>query len=215
MWPHVPVQRCWWHVPRALRWALDADQADHRWADTKRLDLIELLRRSAREHHPLEQALPDDDRFRASTGAHHAAGGLLEGAREQVFTCLGPDLRQRLAALGGPEMGSGVLERGMRESNARTDVAAAAGLPQDHATSSPSSPQDRTPRIDHTARPPSTTQRHPLQPPNGDVHRWLTPPSRERAHRLRARLRLELDLGGATAHGEGDDEAHCGGNVLR
>ena len=122
-----------------------------------------------------------------------------------------------LATLGpGDVFGeTGVLERGMRESNARTDVAAAAGLPQDHATSSPSSPQDRTPRIDHTARPPSTTQRHPRQPPNGDVHRWLTPPSRERAHRLRARLRLELDLGGATAHGEGDDEAHCGGNVLR
>jgi hypothetical protein len=22
VWPDVPIQRCWWHLPRALRWAL-------------------------------------------------------------------------------------------------------------------------------------------------------------------------------------------------
>jgi hypothetical protein len=122
VWPQVPIQRCWWHLPRALRWALYADKADHHWANTKRTELVELLRRSAREHHSPELALRDYDRFRASVGAHHAARELLEGARDQVFTCLRPDLRQRLAALGGPELGSGVLERVMRELNARTDI---------------------------------------------------------------------------------------------
>lgn len=122
VWPDVPIQRCWWHLPRALRWALYADKADHRWANTKRAELVELLRRSAREHHTPEQALHHYDRFHATISHHHAADELLEGAREQAFTCLRPDLRLRLAALGGPEMGSGVLERVMRELNARTDI---------------------------------------------------------------------------------------------
>lgn len=122
VWPDVPIQRCWWHLPRALRWALYADKADHRWANEKRAELVDLLRRSARDHHTPEQALRDYDRFRATIGAHHAASELLDGAREQVFTCLRADLRQRLAPLGGPEMGSGVLERVMRELNARTDI---------------------------------------------------------------------------------------------
>lgn len=122
VWPDVPIQRCWWHLPRALRWALYADQADHRWANTQRAELVELLRRSAREDHTPEQALRNYDQFRTTIGPHHAASELLDGAREQVFTCLRPDLRRRLAALGGPEMGSGVLERVMRELNARTDI---------------------------------------------------------------------------------------------
>ncbi len=46
VWPDVPIQRCWWHLPRALRWALYADKTDHRWANTKRAELVELLRRS-------------------------------------------------------------------------------------------------------------------------------------------------------------------------
>lgn len=122
VWPDVAIQRCWWHLPRALRWALYADQADHRWANSKRAELVELLRRSAREQHTPGQALRHYDAFRASITGHHAASELLDGAREQVFTCLRPDLRARLAFLGGPEMGSGVLERVMRELNARTDI---------------------------------------------------------------------------------------------
>lgn len=122
VWPDVPIQRCWWHLPRALRWALYADKADHSWANSQRADLVTLLRRSARNHHTPEQALRHYDTFRAGIGAHHAAQELLEGARDQVFTCLRPDLRARLVDLGGPEMGSGVLERVMRELNARTDI---------------------------------------------------------------------------------------------
>lgn len=122
VWPDVPIQRCWWHLPRALRWALYADKADHRWANAKRAELVDLLRASAREHHSPEHALRNYDQFRSSIGHHHGAQELLDGARDQVFTCLRPDLRERLAPLGGPEMGSGVLERVMRELNARTDI---------------------------------------------------------------------------------------------
>jgi hypothetical protein len=122
VWPDVPIQRCWWHLPRALRWALYADKADHRWANDKRVELVELLRRSARDHLTPAQALAAYDNFRANVDGHHAASELLDSAREQVFTCLRPDLKLRLAALGGPEMGSGVLERVMRELNARTDI---------------------------------------------------------------------------------------------
>lgn len=122
VWPDVPIQRCWWHLPRALRWALYADKADHAWANTKRAELMELLRRSAREQQTPQQALQHYDRFRATIAGHHAATELLDGAREQAFTCLRLELRQQLAHLGGPEMGSGVLERVMRELNARTDI---------------------------------------------------------------------------------------------
>jgi hypothetical protein len=124
VWPEVPIQRCWWHLPRALRWALYADKAPHPWSNAKRTELVALLHRVARERLTHAQALAAYDTFVATIAAenHHAAGELLAGAREQVFTCLRPDVRARLTHLGGPEVGSGVLERIMRELNARTDI---------------------------------------------------------------------------------------------
>ncbi|MCF6746719.1 transposase [Blastococcus sp. KM273128] len=124
VWPDVPIQRCWWHLPRALRWALYADKAPSPWANAKRAELVDLLHRVARERLTHAQALAAYDAFAATvrTEGHHAAGELLTGARDQVFTCLRPDVRARLAHLGGPELGSGVLERVMRELNARTDI---------------------------------------------------------------------------------------------
>ena len=120
----MPIQRCWWHLPRALRWALYADKAPHPWANSKRAELVALLRRVARERLTHGQAIAAYDAFCTTVTAagHHAAGELLAGARDQVFTCLRPELRARLAHLGGPELGSGVLERVMRELNARTDI---------------------------------------------------------------------------------------------
>lgn len=124
VWPDVPIQRCWWHLPRALRWALYADKAPHPWANAKRTELVTLLRRVARERLSHAPALTAYDAFCATVTdqGHHAAGELLAGARDQVFTCLRPEIRARLAHLGGPELGSGVLERVMRELNARTDI---------------------------------------------------------------------------------------------
>jgi hypothetical protein len=123
VWPDVPIQRCWWHLPRALRWALYADKAPHPWAHAKRTELVALLHQTARQRLTHAQALAAYDDFCATVAeGHHAAGELLAGARDQVFTCLRPDVRARLAHLGGPELGSGVLERVMRELNARTDI---------------------------------------------------------------------------------------------
>lgn len=124
VWPDVPIQRCWWHLPRALRWALYADKAPHAWANAKRGELVALLHRVARERLTHAQALAAYDTFAATITAegHHRAEELLAGARDQTFTCLRPDVRARLAHLGGPELGSGVLERVMRELNARTDI---------------------------------------------------------------------------------------------
>ncbi|MCD2195335.1 hypothetical protein LQ327_18360 [Actinomycetospora endophytica] len=123
-WPDVPIQRCWWHLARALRWALYADKAPHRWSRDKRGELTELLRSTAREHLTHAQALARYDAFVDSVRAedHHAALELLTGARDQVFTCLQPGIRHDLRRLGGPELGSGLLERVMRELNARTDI---------------------------------------------------------------------------------------------
>ena len=124
VWPDAPIQRCWWHLPRALRWALYADKAPHPWANAQRAGLVDLLHRVARERLTHAQALDLYDAFvdTITDADHHAAAELLAGARDQVFTCLRPELRQRLAPLGGPELGSGVIERVMRELNARTDI---------------------------------------------------------------------------------------------
>jgi hypothetical protein len=93
-------------------------------ANAQRAELVELLHRVAGQRQSHAQALDVYDAFTATITAegHHAASALLTGARDQVFTCLRPDVRARLAHLGGPELGSGVLERLMRELNARTDI---------------------------------------------------------------------------------------------
>lgn len=128
LWPGTPVQRCWWHLPHGLRKAFYADDANNRhvnpiWARTLSNDLAELLRDQVRHEHGTDQALAAWDAFTARipdklTSAH----AYLDAARPHAFTCLDPALRNRLAHLGGPELGTGVLERLMREINARTDI---------------------------------------------------------------------------------------------
>jgi hypothetical protein len=85
--------------------------------------LGELPRDSIRFEQTTKQALAAFDAFTQAipdklTSAHSYPAT----ARDHVFTCLNPDLRARLARLGGPELGTGVLERVMREINARTDI---------------------------------------------------------------------------------------------
>lgn len=124
LWPHVPQQRCWWHLGRGLRWALYADHAPGPWANDQRAELGDWLRHSIRHELTTEEALAGYDEFihRLERAGHHRALSLLEVARPQVFTCLDPDLRRHLAYLGGPELGSGVIERTMRDLNARVDI---------------------------------------------------------------------------------------------
>lgn len=128
LWPHTPIQRCWWHLPHGLRKAFYADDAagrhvNPRWARDRASELGELLREAIRREQTTEQALAVFDAFTSRvptslTSAH----AYLAAARPHTFTCLDPALRQRLTRLGGPELGTGVLERLMRELNARTDI---------------------------------------------------------------------------------------------
>ena len=128
LWPATPIQRCWWHLPHGLRKALYADDAANRhnsgpWARTKSEALRELLREQIRHEASAEEALTAWDAFTDTIPSSlSSARAYLDGARPHAFTCLDPALRRRLARLGGPELGTGVLERLMRELNARTDI---------------------------------------------------------------------------------------------
>lgn len=123
-WPDVPQQRCWWHLCRAFRWALYADKAPSPWANERRAELLALLRAAIANERSTAEALRlyDDFTEAIALAGHHAATSLLTVARPQVFTCLDPQLRRHLAYLGGPELGSGVIERTMRDINARVDI---------------------------------------------------------------------------------------------
>lgn len=128
LWPTTPIQRCWWHLPHGLRKAFYADDAANRhvnprWARDRAAELGDLLRAQIHHEHHTAQALAAYDAFTARIPtALTSAHAYLATAREHTFTCLDPALRARLAHLGGPELGTGVLERLMRELNARTDI---------------------------------------------------------------------------------------------
>lgn len=131
LWPDVPIQRCWWHLPHGLRKAFYVDDAANRhvnprWATACAKELGELLREQIRQEHDIDQALAAWDDFTAGVpAALTSARTYLQIARPHVFTALDPALRVTLAHLGGPELGTGVLERLMRELNARTDIGGA------------------------------------------------------------------------------------------
>src|SRR5664280_2888229 len=128
LWPTTPIQRCWWHLPHGLRKALYVDDAHNRhnnpnWARARKNELAELLREQIRAEHTTEEALADWDAFTAKIPTTlTAAHAFLDAARPHAFTCLDPALRKALACIGGPELATGVLERLMREINARTDI---------------------------------------------------------------------------------------------
>ena len=121
IWPTTPIQRCWWHLPRGLRQAIYADGGHGDWVKQTTTDLAQLLRDTMAAELSVNEALDAYDTFRAGlTGTK--AGSLLRQARPHVFTCLDPALRRKLGRLGGPELATGVLERQMRELNARTNI---------------------------------------------------------------------------------------------
>jgi hypothetical protein len=182
LWPTTPIQRCWWHLPHGLRKAFYSDDAANRhvnphWARYMSDQLAQLLRDTLRHEQTTEQALAAWDTFTQTipnklTSAH----SYLASARDHAFTCLDPDLRSRLARLGGPELGTGVLERVMRELNARTDIGA---RPLEHGRAARSAHRaHRTttpppgPEGDQTGHPPA--QHHPIPP--AKVQRLTTLP---------------------------------------
>jgi len=122
----VPVQRCLWHLGRGVyRAARYTDRTSHDLAEDFRTQLDALLA-AAWRHHDHDAAvaayrdlIEDAQACGAPTAAAHLAA-----AETEVFTFLTHPGAGRLlfGDKGRPEVGTGVLERVMREMNRRTDV---------------------------------------------------------------------------------------------
>lgn len=129
----VPVQRCLWHLTRGVyRAARYRDRASHTLAEDFRAQLEALLSRAYQDH-DLDAAraayndlIEDTEACGAPAAAAH-----LRGATEEVFTFLTHPAAGRLlfGDKGRPELGTGVLERVMREMNRRTDVGVRWSIP--------------------------------------------------------------------------------------
>lgn len=122
----VPVQRCLWHLTRGVyRAARYTDRASHDLADDFRSQLATLLTNAYRDHDldAAQGAYADLIEDAEACGAR-AAAAHLRGASEEVFTFLTHPGAGRLlfGDKGRPELGTGVLERVMREMNRRTDI---------------------------------------------------------------------------------------------
>lgn len=122
----VPVQRCLWHLARGVyRSARYTDRASHELADGLRRQLEALLLASYRDHdHHAAAAAYRDLIDEADACGARAAAAHLRGATDEVLTFLTHPGAGRLlfGDKGRPELGTGVLERVMREMNRRTDV---------------------------------------------------------------------------------------------
>lgn len=106
VWPDVPIQRCWWHLPRALRWALYAERP---------------CATTTASAPPSAPTTPP--------------AKLLDGARTQTITCLRADLQQRLARSADPTWAAASSSESRANSTpAPTSAAAADGPCTDYAT---------------------------------------------------------------------------------
>ncbi|WP_370325851.1 transposase [Euzebya sp.] len=125
LWPDTPVQRCWWHLPRGLVKAGYADPGRPHipWVRSMADILAGLPARALTEEWTRsdgDAAFAEfTDRVPARYTALHA---YLAAAAPHAMTFCDPRLQRRLADLGGVELGTGVIERPMRELNARTDI---------------------------------------------------------------------------------------------
>jgi hypothetical protein len=125
LWPDTAIQRCWWHLPHGLIKAAYADPARPHpaWARGIARRLGELVTDAF--HHDWDQhdALVAWDDLAADLPARYTTmTAYLAAARPHAFSFLDDALQRRLAHLGGVDLGTGVIERVMRELNARTDI---------------------------------------------------------------------------------------------
>ena len=124
--PDVPVQRCLWHLKAGMvKQARYTDRADTKVIDEARRRLNRLLLDAYRtgDQPAAEQAYTDLVDHLDCNGAP-AAAGHLHAARDDALRFLtNPDAGRLLFGhKGRPDLGTGVLERVMREMNRRTDV---------------------------------------------------------------------------------------------
>ncbi len=129
----VPVQRCLWHLARGVyRAARYTDKASHDLADDFRTQLEALLTTAYRDHdHDTALAAYRDLIDDADACGARAAANHLRAAETEVFTFLTHPGAGRLifGDKGRPELGTGVLERVMREMNRRTDLGVCWSVP--------------------------------------------------------------------------------------
>ncbi|MGH9151930.1 MAG: transposase [Acidimicrobiales bacterium] len=122
----VPVQRCLWHLARGVfRAARYTDRASAELADDFRRQLEALLLAAHRSGDLAAATAAYADLIDDTEGCGAwAAAAHLRAATGEVFTFLThPDAgRLVFGDKGRPELGTGVLERVMREMNRRTDV---------------------------------------------------------------------------------------------
>lgn len=131
--PGVPVQRCLWHLARGVyRAARYTDRASHDLAEDFQAQLDALLTAGYRSgdlaaaQAAYAELIDDAEACGAQSAAAH-----LRAATNEVFTFLTHPGAGRLL-LGDkarPELGTGVLERVMREMNRRTDVGVRWSIP--------------------------------------------------------------------------------------
>ncbi|MGH9268957.1 MAG: transposase [Acidimicrobiales bacterium] len=129
----VPVQRCLWHLARGVfRAARYTDRASHDLAEDFRAQLEALLLAAHRSgdlvaaNAAYAELIDDAEGCGAWAAAAH-----LRAATGEVFTFLThPDAgRLVFGDKGRPELGTGVLERVMREMDRRTDVGVRWSIP--------------------------------------------------------------------------------------
>lgn len=125
LWPGVAVQRCLFHLARATGWlARYTDRLDGATADDLVARLQTLLAKAYRHGDPARAraAYRSLIAHARQVGAHKAAGHLVAAQHEALTFLYHPDAgRLVFGDKGRPELGSGVLERVMRELNRRTD----------------------------------------------------------------------------------------------
>jgi len=131
--PDVAVQRCLWHLGRGVyRAARYSDRASHDLAEDFRTQLETLLAAAWRhqDHDAALAAYLDLIEDADACGAR-AAAAHLRAAEAEVFTFLTHPGAGRLlfGDKGRAEVGTGVLERVMREMNRRTDVGVRWSIP--------------------------------------------------------------------------------------
>lgn len=124
--PDRPVQRCLWHLGRGVyRAARYTDKTSHDLATDFAAQLETLLINAYRDHDLNAARTAYDDLIAdAEACGARAAAAHLRAATDEVFTFLTHPAAGRLVFgdKGRPELGTGVLERVMREMNRRTDV---------------------------------------------------------------------------------------------
>ena len=125
LWPDVPIQRCLWHLRHSTQWAFYRDKIKGsaiREVMGRVNDLIDGVIADRPELELAQQRLDELVALLDNSGLHQGALHL-RLARDQAFTFLDLTLAAQLPGLGHRiERGSGVIERAMRDMNARTDL---------------------------------------------------------------------------------------------